>query len=368
MIIFKKLVIYNWLKSFFMATAVLLFIIVLTNIVNALMREIVTFDQALTNLFFEMPIWIKNLFPFSCLLATLFSLEGLKTRNELVALISCGYSSKRVVFDIFQISFLIMAFVLINNFVVLPKFSKMRIEWLRNNIVHIDEKSVGDVDVATSFGDQFWVKTKDAFYSFKHFDKNEQVLRNLSMYKVQNGKITQMLTADKGKFLGDGKWRLKKGSVINELEKFDFPKTILIEDKDMKLGLSSSQLGWVGEKIKTMNVLSLIRYIAFLKNAEVDISGLLVYISGLINSALICIIFSLIPLNPLFSMSRRTGGIGMNVVFTLIFSASYWLINSFFVTLGASATINPVFAVFFTSLVFIGYIVMQIKKKLSLMQ
>ncbi len=335
--------------------------------INASIRESVSYSEMMINLFFEFPVWFKNLLPFACLLGTLFSLEGLKSRNELVAIVSLGYSSKRIVIDIFQIASFITVVMLINNFILIPRFSKMRLDWLKESRANFKEKTIGDNDVTTSFGDRFWVKTKNKFYSFAYYDKETDSLKDIAIYNVEDGKVKEIIKGARSSFLEKNDWKIEDGHLLSGLSNVDFPQTSPIGDGKIDLGISIKQLDWVGEKIKTMSLWSLLRYMFFLNDSDVDINALMVYIASLINSALICLIFSLIPLNPLFDVNRRAGGIGKNAAFTLIFSVLYWIINSFFVTLGTGGKINPLIAVFFTTSLFVVYIFYQVRKKLSLM-
>ena len=102
--ILTKIVVFGWLKAFLITASALLLLLTIGNLVNQLMREVISAQETIINFLFELPSWINNIIPVACLSATLFSLEKLKTKNELVAILASGHSSKKIALDLIAVS------------------------------------------------------------------------------------------------------------------------------------------------------------------------------------------------------------------------------------------------------------------------
>ena len=79
-------------------------LITTAEIVNGLLRDKGSVLQILSNFMLKFPELLSKILPITSLLATLFSLNKLKTHSELIAILAAGFSPKKIYLLIFSLS------------------------------------------------------------------------------------------------------------------------------------------------------------------------------------------------------------------------------------------------------------------------
>jgi lipopolysaccharide export system permease protein len=95
MLILSQIITKEWFKSLVGSISVLFLLVTIGDIVNGFLQNYSTY-----RVFFEyvlkLPLLMSKAIPIAALVATLFSLNRLKSSNELVAILASGYSVKKI--------------------------------------------------------------------------------------------------------------------------------------------------------------------------------------------------------------------------------------------------------------------------------
>src|SRR5690606_3047549 len=92
----------------------------------------VTPQEVLLGYFIQLPSFLIKVIPISCLIGSLFSINKLKSRNELVAIFSGGYSRQNYLRDILLTSFYVALFQFILSAYISPYVNSRRFNILEN--------------------------------------------------------------------------------------------------------------------------------------------------------------------------------------------------------------------------------------------
>lgn len=97
MSIIKKLILKEWSTYFAGSVFILLMVLSLGHLLSGLLSANKPLQLLLQDLVLEAPTFLIKIFPVSCLIASLFSINKLKDRNELTAIFASGYARSRFI-------------------------------------------------------------------------------------------------------------------------------------------------------------------------------------------------------------------------------------------------------------------------------
>lgn len=97
MLILSRLIVKEWFKSLVGAVFVLFLLITSADLINGFLqgKEV---SRVLLEYSLKMPDLMGKMFPICCLVATLFSLNNLKSHAELISILAAGYSYGKIYF------------------------------------------------------------------------------------------------------------------------------------------------------------------------------------------------------------------------------------------------------------------------------
>lgn len=95
MFLLSKIIAKAWFKSLIGCLVVLFLLITVGDVINGYLRGWDT-TRVFTEYVLKLPFLAAKLLPICALLSTLFSVNSLKTHSELIALLSSGYSAKKI--------------------------------------------------------------------------------------------------------------------------------------------------------------------------------------------------------------------------------------------------------------------------------
>ncbi|MBT3981645.1 MAG: LptF/LptG family permease [Bacteriovoracaceae bacterium] len=350
----RKLIFYNWLKVFFYAALSFLLLLTIATLVSGFTRDSVTSSQVLINYLFELPKWFKNLLPFACLMATLFSLNFLKARNELIAIFSLGMSHRAFIQVVVQAATIVMAVQLLVSAYILPSVTKKRYEWLIETGANFKSNLPASFNLSKKTGKKIWYKMENGFFNFVALDQVANELKEVEIFFIsKNHLVERFVKAKSAIFKKDNLWEFHDVLFLYNLEGEEFP---IIEMKNISsyaLLENPENIRKVFSEVETLPIEGLYSYIKNIKRTGINTSEFEVLLLEKINSALICIVFALIPIFSIYSPSRRHSSFGKIVFFTLVFGVVYWLISSSMLALGKNGSLPPVIAVFSVPFIFI---------------
>ncbi len=347
MFILKKFIIMEWYRSFIGATTVLFLLITVANLISGFLRGNVTPTDVLFNHLIELPGYFNMIFPISCLVASLFSINKLKNRNELTAIFASGFSRKDFMLTLIQAS----VFVAFIQFIVAAYISPFA-KSSRHNLIEDSGtkfrnlKSQG-LRSSTIGSGKIWYKGDDYFFSFLSYDKKSKTLSKVAFYRMDTThKLKMWLSADSIQYQDDKTWVGSNIKSYKYLNNKSFPSLSIKETGKVELRENPSDFKQIEADITTLNVTKLYFYIKQLKTAGINTNKYQVLFLDKFSSSLICIILSLIAAITVFNPNRRNSSFGKNVIFIFIFTILYWFVYSYFIQLGQNSKIDPYLACF----------------------
>ncbi len=346
--IISKILIKEWFRSLFAALLVLVLLIVIGDIVDGLLRTNSGVKDIFFNLVTKMPELLAKIFPISCLLASLFAFNKLKNHSELTAIFAAGFSFNKIYLIILCSSATIALMQFYNVSFLWPK---------ANESIQIKEHGMNKKISTTSLDSgKVWFKTTKYFSSFNSFNSNTNQLNGLTLYMYENESLTKILSSASAVFVKNTSWMLKPIAVYDELNEKKFSlrnfKDYLIVD----LFVNPDDFTNYESEVTTLGILDLYQYISKLDKTGINTSKFEVLFYEKFSLSIICIIFALFPISTIYNPNRRSSSFGKNVVFTLVFTVTYWLLYSSSLALGNSGKIAASLSTLILPFIFILYI------------
>lgn len=357
MSVVRTLITREWLKFFVASTLALLLLISLGNLISGFLRENVTPQEVILSYLIQLPSFLIKVIPISCLIGSLFSINKLKSRNELVAIFSGGYSRQSYLRDITLTAIYIAVFQFILSAYITPFINSRRFSILENPDEKFRVFKKKGLSSSTIKSGKIWYKSPKYFFAFSSFDKKTNTLNEVTIYHYNpNSELTKidnfkMLSYDSN----TKRWWPTDGTTFDSLETPSFPK-IDTHDLPLELNESIEEFTKIEADISTLTFLKLYDYISQLNSNGINVNEYLVMFYMHISEGLICIIFALIAATSIFNPNRRNSSFGRSVAFIFIFTILYWLIQSYFIELGKNLKINPFLATFTVPFIFTLFI------------
>jgi lipopolysaccharide export system permease protein len=354
----RKLILKEWLTFFLGAVFILLMVLSLGQILTGLLKATNDFRSIFLDLLLEIPNFLIKIFPVSCLIASLFSINKLKSRNELTAIFASGFSRRQFVITIGCIgAFIGLTLFFINGYLV--PYTKHRQALLTDTNPAIAKKAMtSSVSINAMKSGKIWFKGQDYFFSYSSFDANRNTLYDLSLYYYdKNFKFSEEVSAASAKFVEGNSWLLKRGIHVTNLENKTFPEPNYFKEQTFVLKETISDFKKINADISTLNIWRLFDYIQVLRTNGINDSEYYVTFLDKFSSGFTCLILAILAAVALFNPNRRNSSFGANIAFVLTFTFVYWFIYSYFMTLGQTSKIPAIAATFGVPSVFIVYLV-----------
>lgn len=356
----KKLILKEWLRFFFGSVLILLMVLSLGHVLNSLLRDAGGLGSIFVSLYLEIPSFLIKVFPVSCLIASLFSINKLKNRSELTAIFACGFSRKQFITTIGLIGTLMGVVLFFINAYLVP-LTKHKQNALKNGSQTQSadaaiQKSTISINALNS--GKIWFKGKTYFFSYSSFDLKTNTLYNLTMYFYDKDfKFTEFTTAAYADYQGESKWSLRRSLHYTNLSSKTFPTVKYQDQKTITLRETTADFAQINADIKTLNIWKLYDYIGVLRANKINYSEYYVTFLDKFSSGFTCLVLSILASIALFNPNRRNSSFGQNVTFVLAFTFIYWFIYSYFLTLGQSSSVPAAVATFGVPSIFVIYLV-----------
>lgn len=356
----KKLILKEWLRFFLGSVLVLLMVLALGHVLNALLKDSSEFKTIVVSLYLEIPTFLIKIFPVSCLIASLFSINKLKNRNELTAIFASGFSRRQFITSIGLIGSLVgVALFFINAYLV--PYTKHRQDILKNGQAreaagNAFQKTTVSINALNS--GKIWFKGQDYFFSYSSFDRKSNTLYNLTLYFYdKNFKFTEQVSAAFADYQNGNNWLLYRALHYTNLDNNTFPTVTYFATKPQTIRETLSDFRQINADIGTLNIWKLYDYIEVLKTNGINYSEYYVTFLDKFSSGFTCLVLAILASIALFNPNRRNSSFGKNVAFVLAFTFIYWFIYSYFLTLGQTSRIPAVAATFGVPSLFVSYLV-----------
>ena len=365
--ILKRYLAAQWLIPFALSLFFFLLLITISTLVSGMLRSSVTPTQVLINFLFDLPKWISLIIPFACLSATLFCLEFLRSKNELVAVYAAGFSYKNLFFLVGQITIIVALCEFLLTGYVAPSVLGFKIRWLEKTGANFKSNQFSQVGHSLKAGGKIWFKSGNQYFSFLAFDKEKQEIIDVSIYDIHNNEsFKKIIKAKKAKYKSENNWVLIEPTNLKSLNTQEFPIQNSPSELEFNLNQTPETLNKIEAEVSALNPFELASFIKQIKKSDINASNYEIQLFEKISKPLICILFALLPLLGFSSANRRQTSFGKTVAITLVFCVVYWLLQSTLQAFGQNNKIPSFIAVFSMPLIFIAIIVSGYNKKAKL--
>ncbi|OIQ18307.1 MAG: hypothetical protein BM556_08585 [Bacteriovorax sp. MedPE-SWde] len=357
MAIIRQLITREWLRFFFSSLLVLLLLLTVGNLVSGLLRGNVSHKEVLLSYLIQLPTFITQVTPVSCLIASLFSINKLKNRNELTAIFASGYSRQTFFTDLLQVATYVAIFQFLMSAYITPLFKAQRHNLLQDSIGKFRSLNSQGLSSSTIGSGKIWYKSNDYYFSFSHFDSKKEELHNVSIYNYDN--TYKLKSIDQFKsltYIKEAKsWKPNQHIDYKGLNQPSFPD-ILKKVQPIKINEQISDFKQIEADITTLSFMRLYSYISQLNESGINVGEYLVMFYKHISDSVICIIFALLAATSIFNPNRRNSSFGKSATFVFIFTLLYWLVQSYFIELGRNLKISALVACFSVPMLFVLFI------------
>ena len=364
MLILSGLIVKEWFKALVGAVVVLFLLITTADLINGFLQ-----GKEISRVFLEyalkMPDLMGKMLPICCLVASLFSLNRLKSHAELISILAAGYSYRKIYMLIGTCALVVVALQFYNLGFLEPIANGVKRQEIAKS-----RKSEGRYLTRSSLeGGKFWYKSQNYFASFTYFDRKTLVLRDFEIYFFNNEhKSEKILKSNYARFEKPGLWKLNDVTELSHLNDDVFPLESKKPEQDLALGEVPEDFGEFEADLTTLNFIKLYQFIRRLSKTGINVSEYQIILLNKVFLSFVCLVFALLPVSSIFNPNRRSDSFGKNVVMTLLITVVFWVAYSSAVAYGNSGSVPPWLAtgiVPFSFFVFVIYTYVK-NRKLSI--
>ena len=343
--VLRKLIWKEWLKSLMVAVLALFLLFSVAELITGFLRMTVTPLEVLTNYLLLLPLTFSKVVPLGCLLASLFSFQRLRSRNELVAIFASGFSRREFIFSVVQISSIIMALQFINLGYLDPWSKQLHREVIVDGEKKFSQAKSKGLLLSMIDSGKIWYRSENYYISYSAYDKNQKVLiQPTFFYFNKSRENTQIIKAQKAIRNNESSWTLLKAQKIKNISEDAFPEVKYHEQLQLSLQEDSSDFDRIDNDLNTLGLISLFEFVLQIKRSGILANEYEIFLLKKIADSIICLLFALVPIAIIFSPSRRSSSFGKNVLFAILFILGYWVVQNAFLAMGNSAKISPMAA------------------------
>jgi len=346
-----RLFVVEWFKSLAGALISLLLLVTSADIINGFLRgkegERVLLEWAL-----KMPDLTGKMLPVTCLLATLFTFNRLKSHNELIATLAAGFSYVRITGLIAGCSVFMVMIQFANLGFLEPFANRIKRQEIKKSVESEGKYLTrGAID-----GGQFWFKSKDYFATFLTFDKKQSTLNQVRFYFfTAEGLASRVISAEKAVFVKDRTWNLVKMHTLEDLTGNQFPRMSAAETQPIQLQETPDDFKEFEADLTTLHWFNLREFISKISETGINTNEYRILLHQKVALSFACLVFALIPLGTMYRPSRRSDSFGKNVALTLILTVAFWLSFSTTLSYGQSGKIPSWLAAYIVPSAFMAH-------------
>ncbi|KAF0159799.1 MAG: permease [Syntrophaceae bacterium] len=282
---------------------------------------------------YSIPMIISLTLPAAILLSTLLTYSFLSKFSEITAMKANGISLYRIALPVSAVAAIIAVFLFFFTELVTPS-SIQKTEY----IVKVDvqkQKSLGFFKQ-----NEIWYRAQNAIYNFKMFDVEKNILRGITINKLNPGFTMQMrIDAERAEWKNN-QW-VFFNLLVTTFNENNTPSLEWAKEKVIPIPERPDDFKIIQKDAEKMGYFELKRYVQKIQAEGYDVSRYLVDLQGKIAFPFVCLILVFIGMS--FSIhSERSGGVMQSVALGIFIGFSYWIVHAFSMSLGRSG-ILPIF-------------------------
>ncbi len=290
----------------------------------------------------KLPLATGQVLPASVLLAVIITFGILARHNETTAIKCAGLNITILLRPILLLASVLVLFLLSLNLFLTP--------WLTQRVNIIWETKV-DKKPARELIDLkwLWYKGDRAIFHISEFRKDTKSMENVKIYVFdQQFHLTQFIAAQRAQWTGQN-WRFSDGMIQTFLPQGEIVSEAFVE-RTMILTERPEDFVNLERRVTELNGYDLYRYIRRLERDGYDSRPYWVELHSRIAFALTPIIVTLIGGGLIFW--REKGNISLGIVSGIALVFIYWLLSTFFLSLGQVRFMPVLLAAWLANIIF----------------
>lgn len=308
---------------------------------------------------YSLPAIAYQFLPVAALTATLFTLSGMNSHNELVALFSSGMSLARVSAPILSmIAIISISFFAVGDW-VMPIFNQKK-----NYIYFVEIKKQPGL-YATVKTNRIWYRSGQVIFYLQTVNPEAKSAEGVAFYYMDNNwDLSQVIHANKLVQKG-AVWDLNDGAITIFEGRNSFPMTKTFEHKAMD-ALEKDFFNVPSQAVST-DVMRLGELRSFIKrNKEAGLNTLRYEVDyqAKFGFAFASLVMAFLGV-PFSARMNRSGGRAMSIGVTIAMAFGYWSLYSSGLTLGKYGYLPPFIAAWLpniVTLVLTGFLVLRLRR------
>ena len=291
--------------------------------------------------------WINGLlWPLFALVAVIFFTSRLARDTEFISMLSAGTSYNRIMKPYLISSFLLALLLWLGNNFVIPKATRIKNEF-ESEYLKKGGKTTLDTDK------HFFISPTQKAY-FRIYSERDSAAYNFRIETIRNGKITEMIKADKLAFVKDSnQWKM----VTYETRTFDTLRESFVryesQEKWVKMPFMPDDFIRYNKQMEMLTTPELYEFIQ--KEEAKGIEPPKKYRIELYRRTGDPFTIIILTIIGACVASRKVrGGLGFHLSFGVILGACFVVISKFTMTFALNLSLHPFFGVWIPNFIFSG--------------
>nr|WP_282580111.1 LptF/LptG family permease [Natroniella sulfidigena] len=344
----------EFLKPFLLSLSILTVILIssyLFELTDLIIVKSIPVLTILELLLYKIPDILIESLAISVLFATLLAMSQLVKNNELTALRMGGASLQRLLAPLFLLAIIIS----LSNYLI----SQQVVPWTNHRAQNIIRQTILEEGPPNLQQGTFFEGGDDKYFYIQQIDNRQGRLEQIIAYEIEEDGFPRLIRAERGYFAGEI-WHLEEGMIHKLDDKGEL--TYQSDFDEMEINLNQEIREFYGQQRTTaeMSRAELRKEIELFQSSGLDVSSLLVDYHLKLAEVFISLIFVLLGV-PLSLKSKQ--GKAFGVISSIIIMFLYYLLVSFFRSLGRNQMITPLLAAWLPNLIFTGVAIYLIFKE-----
>ena len=293
----------------------------------------------------NIPFIIFQITPLAVLLAVLVVLGLMNKHSELIALRAGGISRFTLLKPILGVGLVLSSALFLFADVMVP----MTME--KANKIWLEE--VRKKELVTTRRNNVWLRGKQHLTKIKLFRPGKKTIHGVTIYRFDDQfRLVSRLDAKEGLYKDDH-WQLydimhqKRPHGGNEFT------TTFLKKMDADIDIDLEDFQQVVKQPLEMRFGELLTYIHDLESEGFDASVNRVDLHAKISFPLVCLILTMVGAGLILRPGDKEG-LPIKIALGLCIAFFYWILHSFFVSLGYGGVLFPILAAWMTNIIFVG--------------
>jgi lipopolysaccharide export system permease protein len=300
-------------------------------------------SRCLIYLLYKLPFIIVQIAPVGFLLSILIALGLMSKNNEVIALKSCGIGKARLLKPTMVLGLIF--------WVGLYVLAEMLVPVYMANANQIWLQEVRKKNIYASKTNDIWMRAARQIIHIKQYSPDEQRVAGITIHTFDdNFQLIERVDAEQGSF-EKGQWQLSdavKQRFVGDSggHQLSLHATLLAV-----IDLNPEDLARAAKRSDEMGLAELGRYIEKVEREGYSATRYRVDYHGKIAAPFVCLFLSVLGAGVALRGKLREG-MPVSIIYGLGIAFTYWIFNSFCLSLGYAETMPPVVAAWIANLVF----------------